>query len=122
MWVQEGRCDWAGDDDNGAPFAEATRAPVRLRYRLDDSDMSDVEEAPAVKKGFESGHVCVGNLLRNPHGKRVGRLTKEVASDIYLSAKRLFGTDRLSEVMTWMRRWGKVKAGNQWCWRTRSVR
>ena len=91
MWVQEGRCDWAGDDDNGAPFAEATRAPVRLRYRLDDSDMSDVEEAPAVKKGFESGHVCVGDLLGNPHGKRVWRGTKEVASDIYLSAKRLFG-------------------------------
>ena len=74
-----------------APFAEATRAPVRLRYRPDDSDMSDVEEAPAVKKGFEWGHVCVGDLLGNPHGKRVGRVTKEVASDVYLSAKRLFG-------------------------------
>ena len=91
MWVQEGRCDWAADDDDGAPFAEATRAPVRLRYRPDDSDMLDVEEAPAVKEGFESGHVCVGDLLGNPHGKRVGRVTKEVASDIYLSAKRLFG-------------------------------
>ena len=33
--------------------------------------MSDVEEAPAVKKGFESGHVCVGDLLGNPHRKRV---------------------------------------------------
>ena len=53
--------------------------------------MSDVEEALAVKKGFESGHVCVGDLLGNPHGKRVGRATKEVASDVYLSAKRLFG-------------------------------
>ena len=84
MWVQEGRCDWAADNDDGAPFAEATRATVRLRYRPDDSDMSDVEEAPAVKKGFESGHVCVGDLLGNPHGKRVGRVTKEVASDIYL--------------------------------------
>ena len=91
MWVQEGRCDWAADDDDGASFAEATSAPVRLRYRPDDSDMSDVEEAPAVKKGFELGHVCVGDLLGNPHGKRVGRVTKEVASDIYLSAKRLFG-------------------------------
>ena len=91
MWVQEGKCDWAADDDDGAPFAEATRAPVRLRYRPDDSDMSDVEEAPAVKEGFESGHVCVGDLLGNPHGKHVGRVTKEVASDIYLSAKRLFG-------------------------------
>ena len=105
MWVQEGRCDWAGDDDNGAPFAEATRAPVRLRYRLDNSDMSDVEEAPAVKKGFESGHVCVGDLLGNPHGKRVGRVTKEVASNIYLSAKRLFvdgpvvGGDDLDEAL-----------------------
>ena len=91
MLVQEGRCDWAADDDDGAPFAEATRAPVRLRYRPDDSDMSDVEEAPAVREGFESGHVCVGDLLGNPHGKRVGRVTKEVASDVYLSAKRLFG-------------------------------
>ena len=91
MWMQEGRCDWAADDDDGAPFADATRAPVRLRYRPDDSDMSDVEEAPAVKKGFESGHVCVGDLLGNQHGKRVGRVTKEVASNIYLSAKRLFG-------------------------------
>ena len=91
MWVQEGRFDWAADDDNGAPFAEATRAPIRLRYRPDDSDMSDVEEAPAVKEGFESGHVCVGDLLGNPHGMRVGRVRKEVASDIYLSAKRLFG-------------------------------
>ena len=53
--------------------------------------MSDVEEAPAVKKGFESGYVCVGDLLGNPNGKRVGRVTKEVASDIYLSAKCLFG-------------------------------
>ena len=42
MCVQEGRCDWAADDDDGAPFAEATRAPIRLRYRPDDSDMSDV--------------------------------------------------------------------------------
>ena len=91
MWVQEGRCDWAADDDDGAPYTEATRAPVRLRYRPDDSDMSDVEEAPAVKEGFESGQVCVGDLLGNPHGKRVGRVTKEVANDIYLSAKRLFG-------------------------------
>ena len=105
MWVQEGRCDWAADDDDGAPFAEATRAPVRLRYRPDDSDMSDVEKAPAVKGGFESGHVCVGDLLGNPHGKRVGRVTKEVASDIYLSAKRLFGDgsivggDDLDEVL-----------------------
>ena len=70
---------------------EATRAPIRLRYRPEDSNMSDVAEAPAVKKGFQSGHVCVGDLLGNPHGKRVGRVTKEVASDIYLSAKRLFG-------------------------------
>ena len=105
MWVQEGRCDWAADDDDGAPFAEATRAPVRLRYRPDDSDMSDVEEAPAVKEGFESGHVCVGDLLGNPHGKRVGRVTKEVASDIYLSAKHLFedgpvvGGDHLDEAV-----------------------
>ena len=91
MWVQEGRFDWAADDDNGAPFADATRAPIRLRYRPDDSNMSDVEEAPAVKEGFESGHVCVGDLLGNPHGMRVGRVRKEVASDIYLSAKRLFG-------------------------------
>ena len=91
MWVQEGRCDWAADDDDGAPFAEATRAPLWLRYRPDDSDMSDVEEAPAVKKGFESGHVCVGDLLGNLHGKCVGRVTKEVASDVYLSTKRLFG-------------------------------
>ena len=62
-----------------------------MRYKPDDSDMSDVEEAPAVKKEFESGHVCVGDLLGNPHGKLVGRVTKEVASDVYLSAKRLFG-------------------------------
>ena len=53
--------------------------------------MSDVEQAPAVEEGFESGHVCVGDLLGNPHGKRVGRVTKEVASDVYLSAKCLFG-------------------------------
>ena len=91
MWVQEGRCDWAADDHDGTPFEEAMRAPVRLRYRPDDSDMSDVEEALAVKEGFESTHVCVGDLLGNPHGKRVGRVTKEVASDVYLSAKRLFG-------------------------------
>ena len=91
MWVQEGRCDWAADDDDGAQFAEATRAPVQLRYRLHDSDMSDVEEALAVKEEFESRHVCVGDLLGNPHGKRVGRVTKEVASNVYLSAKRLFG-------------------------------
>ena len=91
MWVQEGRCDWAADDDDGAPFVKATRGPVRLRYTPDDSDMSDVEEAPAVKKEFEWGHVCVGDLLGNPHGKLVGRVTKEVASDVYLSAKRLFG-------------------------------
>ena len=89
--MQEGRCDWAADDDDGAPFAEATKAPIRLRYKPDDSDMSDMEEAPAVKKGFESGHVCVGDLSGNPHGKRVGRVTKEVASDVYLPAKRLFG-------------------------------
>ena len=105
MWVQEGRCNWAADDDNGTPFVEATRALVRLRYRPDDSDMSDVEEAPAVKEGFELGHVCVGDLLGNPHGKRVGRVTKEVATDIYLSAKRLFGDgpvvgrDDLDEVL-----------------------
>ena len=91
MWVQEGRCDWAADDDDGAPFAEATRAPVWIGYKPDDSDMSNVEEAPAGKKGFESGHVCVGDLLGNPLGRRVGRVTKEVASNIYLSAKRLFG-------------------------------
>ena len=53
MWVQEGRCDWAADDEDGVLYAEATRAPVRLRYRPDDSDMSDVEEAPALKEGFE---------------------------------------------------------------------
>ena len=53
MWVQEGRCDWAADDDDGAPYAEATRAPLWIGYKPDDSDMSDVEEAPAVKKGFE---------------------------------------------------------------------
>ena len=91
MWVQEGRCDWAADDEDGVPYAEATGAPVRLCYRLDDNDMSDVEEALAVKEVFESGHVCVGDLLGNPHGKHVGRVTKEVASDVYLSAKRLFG-------------------------------
>ena len=91
MWVQEWRCDWAADGDDGTPFEEATRVPVRLRYRPDDSDMSDVEEAPAVKEGFELGHVCVGDLLGNPHGKRVGRVMKEGASDVYLSAKRLFG-------------------------------
>ena len=91
MWVQEGRCDWAADNDDGAPFAEATRALIWLRYRSDDSDMSDVEEAPAVKKGFKSGHVYVGDLLGNPNGKHVGRVTKEVASDIYLSAKCLCG-------------------------------
>ena len=91
MWVQEGRCDWAADDEDGVLYAEATRAPVRLRYRPDDSDMSDVEEAPALKEGFESGHVCIGKLLGNPHGKHVKRVTKEVASDVYLSAKRLFG-------------------------------
>ena len=44
-----------------------------------------------MKKGFESGHVCVGDLLGNLHRKRVGRVTKEVASEVYLSAKRLFG-------------------------------
>ena len=38
VWVQEGRCDWAADDDDGAPYEEATRAPVRLRYKPDDSD------------------------------------------------------------------------------------
>ena len=91
MWVQEGRCDWAADDDDGAPFAEATRAPEWIGYKPDDNDMSDVEEAPAVKKGFESGHVCVGDLLGNLLGRRVRRMTKEVASDIYLSAKCLFG-------------------------------
>ena len=105
MWVQEGRCDWAADDDDGTLFAEAIRAPIRLRYRPDDSDMSDVKEAPAVKEGLESGHVCVGELLGNPHGKRVGRVTKEVASDVYLSAKRLFedgpvvGGDDLDEAL-----------------------
>ena len=67
--------------------------------------MSDVVEAPPVKKGFESGHACVGDLLGNPHGKRVGRATKQVASDVYLSAKRLFGNgpvvggDDLDEVL-----------------------
>ena len=68
MWVQEGRCDWAADDEDGVPYAEATRAQVRLRYRLDDNDMSDVEEALAVKEGFESGHVCVGDLLGDKGG------------------------------------------------------
>ena len=29
--------------------------------------------------------------MGNPHGKHVKRVTKEVASDVYLSAKRLFG-------------------------------
>ena len=91
MCVWEGRCDWAADDEDGVPYAEATIAPVRLHYRLEDSDMSDMEEAPAVKEGFESGHVCVGDWLGNPHGKLVGRVTKEVASDVYLSANLLFG-------------------------------
>ena len=53
--------------------------------------MSDVDEAPAVKEGLEYGHVCISDLLGNPHGKRVGRVTKEVAGDVYLSAKRHFG-------------------------------
>ena len=91
MWVRKGRCDWAADDEDGVPYAEAMIAPVRLHYRPEDSDMSDMEGALAVKEGFESGHVSVGDWLGNPHGKRVGRVTKEVASDEYLSAKLLFG-------------------------------
>ena len=91
MWVREGRCDWAADDDDGAPVEEATCAPVRLRYRPDDSDMSNVEEAPTGKKGFESGHVCVGVLLGNPNEKRVERVTNEVAGNVCLSAKCLLG-------------------------------
>ena len=71
MWVQEGRYDWAADGEDGVPHEEATQALVRLVYRPHDSDMSDVEEAPAVKKGFESGHVRVGDELGNPHGQRV---------------------------------------------------
>ena len=90
VWVQEGKCDCLADDDDGAPYEEALRAPARLRYRPDDSNISDVEEAPAVKEGFESGYVCVGDLLGNPYGKRVGRLTKEVAGDVYVLAKCLF--------------------------------
>ena len=43
-----------------------------------------------MKEGFESGHVCVGDLLGNPYGKRVGRVTKQVAGDVYVLAKRLF--------------------------------
>ena len=42
VWVQEGQCDWAADDVDGAPYEEATRAPVRLRSKPDDSDMSEV--------------------------------------------------------------------------------
>ena len=56
--------------------------------------MLDVEEAPVVKQVFESGHMWVGDLLGNPHGKCVGRVIKEVASDVYLSGKYLVG-DRL---------------------------
>ena len=58
-----------------------------------------------MKKEFESGHVCVGDLLGNPHRKRVGRVTKEVAGDVYVSARRLFGDgpfvggDDLDEVL-----------------------
>lgn len=94
VWVQEGVWDWAADEDDGAPYGEATRAPVRFQYKPDDNDMSDVAEAAAVKEGFESGHVHVGDLLGNPHGKGVGRVTKEVVGDVYLSAGRLLGMDQ----------------------------
>ena len=72
-----------------------------------------------MKKGFESGHVCIGDLLGNPHGKRVGRVTKEVASDVYLSAKRLFGDgpcvggDDLDEVLGWSKGKEPVVLGDE---------
>ena len=53
MWVHEGRCDWAADDEDGVRYEAAMRAPIQLQYRPDDSDMSNVEEAPVVKEGFE---------------------------------------------------------------------
>lgn len=114
--MQEGVCDRAADEDDGASYEEATRALVRFRYKPDDNDMSDVAEAAAVKEGFESGHVHVGDLLGNPHGKGVGRVTKEVVGDVYLSAGRLLGMDQSSGMMTWMRHWGRAKSRIQWCW------
>lgn len=88
--MQEGRCDCAADGEN--PYENRAGAPVWLQYRPDNSAMSDMKEALAVKEGFESGHVCVGDMLGNPHGRRTGMVTKEVLGDVYLLAKRLVGS------------------------------
>lgn len=73
------------------PYRRAVEAPIRLLYRPDDSDMSDVEEALAQKERIEPGQVCIGELLGNPHRKGMGKVKKEVAGNVYLSARRLFG-------------------------------
>lgn len=49
-----------------------------------------MKEATTVKEVLELGHVCVGDLLGNPYGKRMGKVTKEVAGDLNLSARCLF--------------------------------
>lgn len=86
--MQEGKCDWAADVET--PYEEMAKVPIRLGCRPDCTNMSDVQESPAVKEGLVSGHVCVEDLLGSPHGKHVGKMTEEVARDVYLSARCLF--------------------------------
>lgn len=63
-----------------------------MRYRPDHNDMSDLEAGPAVQEVFESGHVCVEDLLGNLHGRCTRMVTREVMGDVHLSASRIFGS------------------------------
>lgn len=88
VWVQGGRSDWVEEGDT---YLDGdVNDLVNLRFKADDSDMSDVEVAATVDEEFEAGHVCVGDLVENPHVKRRGLVTKDVTGDSYLPARRLF--------------------------------
>ena len=47
-----------------------------------------------MQEEIEPGHACIRDLLRNPHGRRVHKVTKDIAGDVYLLAKKLSVGDR----------------------------
>lgn len=97
--VKVGKGDWVEEGDTF--LAEGLNVPVKLRFEMDDCEMSHVEEAPAVAAGMEPVYVSVGDSLSNPHGKRVGRVTNVGAGDVYLPARKPFmrgGTNKADDL------------------------
>ena len=93
--VKVGKGDWVEEGDTF--LAGGLNVPVKLRFEMDDCEMSHVEEAPAVAAGMEPVYVSVGDSLSNPHGKRVGRVTNVGAGDVYLPARKPFMRGRTNK-------------------------